>query len=238
MEKFMEILNNGLIPYLLDYKMNAFILVGCILLCIVPPYLLGSLNFAVILSRKFYGEDIRKKGSGNGGMTNMLRTYGKKAAALTLLGDALKAVVASVIGYVAFGVTGAYIAGLFCILGHMFPIYYHFQGGKGVVTTAVMILMLNPVVFLILLLMFAIIVIGTKYVSLASVMCALIWPLLVSRIEGPGAPVLVALGIALLILFMHRGNIKRLYEGTERKISLGKKKEKKEKKAEEGGQDE
>lgn len=140
---FMQILNNGLIPYLLDYQMNAFVLMGCILLCIVPPYLLGSLNFAVILSRRLYGEDVRKKGSGNAGMTNMLRSYGKKAAVLTLLGDGLKAVVSSVIGYLALGVTGAYIAGLFCILGHMFPIYYHFQGGKGVVTTAVMILMLN-----------------------------------------------------------------------------------------------
>ena len=195
-----------------------------VLLCIVVPYLFGSLNFALIISRRFYGEDIRTKGSGNAGMTNMLRTYGKGAAALTLLGDMLKAVFSSLFGYLFLGVTGAYLAGLFCILGHMFPVFYRFKGGKGVVTTAVMILMLNPVVFAILFLIFAIIVIGTRYISLGSVMCALLWPILVHRIEGPGANVLFTFGIAALVIFMHRGNIKRLYEGKESKVSLGKKK--------------
>ncbi|MBE6574855.1 MAG: glycerol-3-phosphate 1-O-acyltransferase PlsY [Ruminococcaceae bacterium] len=204
--------------------MNGWILVGCILICIILPYLLGSLNFALILSRRFYGEDVRQKGSGNAGMTNMLRNYGKGAAALTLLGDALKAVVSSLIGYVVFGVTGAYIAGLFCILGHMFPIYYRFKGGKGVVTTAVMILMLNPVIFLILLAVFLLIVLGTRFISLGSVMCVMIWPLILQRMEGAGAPVLMAMAIAALVVFMHRENIKRLLRGEENKVSFGKKK--------------
>lgn len=222
--EWMKIMNDGLIPYLLDYRLNGWILLGCILLCIIPPYLLGSLNFAVILSHRFYGEDVRQKGSGNAGMTNMLRNYGKGAAALTLLGDALKAVVSGVIGYAVFGVTGAYIAGLFCILGHMFPIYYHFKGGKGVVTTAVMILMLHPVIFLILLAIFLLVVLGTRFISLGSVMCVMIWPLILQRIEGSGAPVLMAMAIAALVVFMHRENIKRLLRGEENKISLGKKK--------------
>ncbi len=222
--EWMEIMNDGLIPYLLDYRLNGWILVGCILLCMIPSYLLGSLNFALILSRRFFGEDVRQKGSGNAGMTNMLRNYGKGAAALTLLGDALKAVVSSLIGYVVFGVTGAYIAGLFCILGHMFPIYYRFKGGKGVVTTAVMILMLNPVIFLILLAVFLLIVLGTRFISLGSVMCVMIWPLILQRMEGAGAPVLMAMAIAALVVFMHRENIKRLLRGEENKVSFGKKK--------------
>lgn len=222
--EWMKIMNDGLIPYLLDYRLNGWILVGCILLCMIPSYLLGSLNFALILSRRFFGEDVRQKGSGNAGMTNMLRNYGKGAAALTLLGDALKAVVSSLIGYVVFGVTGAYIAGLFCILGHMFPIYYRFKGGKGVVTTAVMILMLNPVIFLILLAVFLLIVLGTRFISLGSVMCVMIWPLILQRMEGAGAPVLMAMAIAALVVFMHRENIKRLLRGEENKVSFGKKK--------------
>ncbi|MBQ8275204.1 MAG: glycerol-3-phosphate 1-O-acyltransferase PlsY [Clostridia bacterium] len=222
--EWMKIMNDGLIPYLLDYRLNGWILVGCILLCMIPSYLLGSLNFALILSRRFFGEDVRQKGSGNAGMTNMLRNYGKGAAALTLLGDALKAVVSSLIGYVVFGVTGAYIAGLFCILGHMFPIYYRFKGGKGVVTTAVMILMLNPVIFLILLAVFLLIVLGTRFISLGSVMCVMIWPLILQRMEGAGAPVLMAMAIAALVVFMHHENIKRLLRGEENKVSSGKKK--------------
>ena len=110
----------------------------------------------------------------------------------------------------------------------MFPIYYHFKGGKGVATTAAMILMTNPVVFLIMLAIFAVIVIGTKYVSLASIMSAMLWPLILSRIEGAGVCFLISLCVAALVIFMHRDNIKRLYEGKENKLSFGKKKEKKE----------
>ncbi len=234
MENYLFIFNEGLIPFLCErqmVQMHPVYLLFAVILCIALPYLFGSLNFAIILSRRFYGEDIRTKGSGNAGMTNMLRTYGKGAAVLTLLGDMLKAVFASLVGFLLLGVTGAYLAGLFCILGHMFPVFYRFKGGKGVVTTAVMILMLNPIIFLILFVIFAIIVIGTRYISLGSIMCALLWPLLVYRIEGPGANVLLTLGIAALVVFMHRANIKRLYEGKESKVSL--KKKKKEEKADE-----
>lgn len=234
--EFLKILNDGIIPYLLDYKLSAAVLIGCILLCMIPAYFLGSLNFAVILSGRFYGEDVRQKGSGNAGMTNMLRNYGKGAAALTLLGDVLKAVIACLIGYFAFGITGAYLAGLFCVLGHMFPIYYHFKGGKGVATTAALMLMVHPPLFLILLVVFALIVLSTKYVSLASIMCVMIWPLFLSQMETTlGAPVLISLVIAALVVFMHRSNIKRLLRGEENKISLGKKKPKAEKEDEENG---
>lgn len=231
---FWEILNMGLIPYLCGNQMHALVLIGCVLLCIVPPYLLGSLNFALILSRRIFGEDVRTKGSGNAGTTNMLRNYGKKAAVLTFGGDILKTVVSCIIGYVALGVDGAYLAGMFAVLGHMFPIYYRFKGGKGVACAAAMMLMTNPLVFGIILVMFLVIVIGTRFVSLGSIMCAIFWPLILSRVEGAGTPFLIAFTVAMLIIFMHRANILRLYQGKENKISLGKKKKAEEAKEETG----
>ena len=230
--EWMKIMNDGLIPYLLDYRLNGWILAGCILLYMIPPYLLDSLNFALILSRRFYGEDVRQKGSGNAGMTNMLRNYGVKAALFTLLGDALKAVVSVYIGFALFGRLTACVAGLLCMLGHIFPIYYKFRGGKGAVTAIVMILFLNPLVGAILLLIFAIIVIGTKYVSLGSIMGGALYPLILNRISilqgyTPNIiEVVCSFLVAFLIVFMHRSNIKRLLEGKENKLSIGKKKKK------------
>ena len=203
------------------------------LICIIAPYLLGSMNFAIIISKAKYGSDIRNHGSGNAGMTNMMRTYGKSAAALTLAGDALKAILSGVIGYATIGMYGAYIAGMFCILGHMFPVYYKFKGGKGVVTAYASILMCDPVVFLVLLLIFVIIVAFTKYISLGSVMCMLIYPVILDRMHklfngATGPYVIIAMLNAALIIFMHRENIKRLLKGKESKFSF-KKSEKKDK---------
>lgn len=196
-------------------------------ICIAAPYLLGSLNFAIIISKTKYKSDIRNYGSGNAGATNMMRTFGKSAAGLTFLGDALKAFLSGIIGYLALGQYGAYIAGLFCILGHMFPVYYKFKGGKGVVTAAISILMCNPLVFLILLVIFVIIVVFTKYISLASVMCMLLYPVILDRMEkwmndGTGAYVIIAMVNAALVIFMHRENIKRLWQGKENKFSFKK----------------
>lgn len=222
-----------------EYKLDGapfyLLFIGLMLACIVIPYLLGSMNFGIIISKIKYGDDIRKHGSGNGGTTNMLRTYGKGMAALTLVCDMLKCVVSVTLGCALMGLMfGGYLAGLFCILGHMFPIYYRFKGGKGVACLAAMILMLNPVVFAILFVMFVIIVAFSKYVSLGSVMCALIYPVLLNRMDliladylaandlFTGTDTLIAVLVAVLVVFMHRENIKRLLAGTESKISLGK----------------
>ena len=198
----------------------------------VCAYLLGSMNFAIIISGRQYKQDIRSFGSKNAGMTNMMRTYGKKAAGMTLLGDALKAVVSCLIGYGFIGQYGAYIAGLFCILGHVFPVYYRFKGGKGVVTAAITILMCNPFVFLILFAIFVIIVLCTKYISLGSVMCMLLYPIVLDRVERsrlftdnppPASPyILFAMLMTLLIVFKHWENIKRLLQGKENKFSFKK----------------
>lgn len=195
-----------------------------VILCMIIPYLLGSLNFAIIISKIFYHDDIRKYGSGNAGMTNMLRTYGKLPALATLLLDMSKGAIAVVFGMLIFAGFGTAIAGLFAVLGHMFPCFYKFKGGKGVATTAMIILVTNPLVFLVLLVVFLIIVIGTKYVSLASIMCAMIYPLILSKFSTFGFDVLCAFLIAGLVVFMHRSNIKRIWEGKESKISLKSKK--------------
>ena len=227
-----KIFSSGIVG---DYFLNSsdkstlglVLFVVSVAVVIIAAYLLGSINFAIIISGKKYKQDIRDHGSKNAGMTNMMRTYGKKAAGLTLLGDALKAVAACLVGYVLIGSLGAYIAGLFCILGHIFPIFYRFKGGKGVVTTAVAILMCNPIVFLILFLLFVIIVLFTKYISLGSVVCVMLYPLLLDSISriftgSPTPYVVFAMITAVVVVVKHWGNIKRLAAGKESKFSFKK----------------
>ena len=225
-----EILDTGVVGNMLfDQSISpttqaVWVIIAAVL-CIAIPYFLGSINFAIILSKAIYKVDIRELGSGNAGATNMMRNFGKKTALMTFGGDALKAFVSGALGYLLLGQYGAHIAGLFCVLGHMFPIYYRFKGGKGVVTTAVSILMCNPFVFLIILLIFVIIVAFTRYISLASIMCALLYPVLLDRVEkfmngASRAYVILPMIIAALVIFMHRENIKRLMSGTESKFSF------------------
>lgn len=212
-------------------------LLGGVLLCMILSYLLGSLNFGIILSKKLFHEDIRNSGSGNAGSTNMLRTYGKKAAFLTLTLDMLKGAVAVALGSLILGtdhpIDGAAIAGLFVVIGHMFPCFFGFKGGKGVATTGMVMLMTRPLICLIALAAFLIIVIGTKFVSLGSVVAVMLYPILLYRLDtykidgtsgvgGNGWNVLCAILVMLLVVFMHRSNIKRLMEGKESKISFGK----------------
>ena len=205
----------------------AFLLLSALgfLILAAAAYFLGSLNFAVIVSKKYYKEDIRSYGSGNAGMTNMLRTYGKFPAVLTLLGDALKAVIAVMIGRLIWGAVGAYAAGVCCMLGHIYPFFYNFKGGKGVVVVAATILMTNWKVGLVLVLMFVILVGFSKFISLGSVMCALIYPLVLSRMNGkdPQIVLLFALVMTVCVVLKHTSNIKRLIEGTENKLSFTKK---------------
>lgn len=234
---FEELMYKGFLGYFLETEGTktgagffALIVLGFLVMTILP-YTLGSLNFALIISKTFYHEDIRSFGSGNAGMTNMLRTYGKGAAAVTFAADALKAVVSVLIGRLVFGIVGAYVSGLFCVLGHIFPVFYKFKGGKGVVTAAITIFMTNWKVGLVLLLMFVILVAFSKYISLGSVMCMLLYPLILNRmnvqpLEGTPAPMIVylfAIALTLVIVVKHSSNIKRLLSGTENKLSFTKK---------------
>lgn len=222
-----ELLLNGMVAtYFPD---QTIMLILCYIITALAAYALGSLNWAVIISHAKYHDDIRKHGSGNAGMTNMLRTYGKTDALLTFLGDALKTALSIVIGMFLVGAVhgGNYVAGCFAILGHVFPCYYGFKGGKGVVASAVTILMLDPLVFLVIIAVFIVVVAISRYISLGSVICAMLYPLLVYVHSSPATrPVAtsVALLIGLFVIFLHRANIERLMTGKENKLSFKKKK--------------
>ncbi|MCI8388700.1 MAG: glycerol-3-phosphate 1-O-acyltransferase PlsY [Clostridiales bacterium] len=229
-----QIRTNGLLPSLLAGESNEISIWLLVIFCVIGgviAYLLGSLNFAVIISKYKFKEDIRNYGSGNGGMTNMLRTYGKAAAGFTLLGDAAKAAVSVLIGTLLAGEAGAYLAGICCVIGHSFPIYYNFKGGKGIVVTAAALLCLDPLCFLILFVIFALIVGFTKFLSLGSIIGMLLYPLLLNRMwpfthggASEGAiPAIASILNAVLVIWLHRENIKRLMEGKENKFSLKKK---------------
>lgn len=200
--------------------------------CVVIGYLLGSINSAIIVSGKLFGKDIRNYGSGNAGLTNMLRVFGKKAALFTLLGDMLKTALSVLLGtWVCYSPTlevqGGYLAALFCVLGHIAPIYYRFKGGKGVLAAATAILILDPFVFLLLIATFALVLFVFRYVSMASVIAAFFYPAYVYIIEInlvhqiPGFfKMLFATIVSLMVIVMHRKNIERVYKGTENKFSF------------------
>lgn len=213
-----------------DQTIRSIIMIALVILCIASGYVIGSINPAIIFSKKIYHDDIRSHGSGNAGTTNMLRTYGKKMAALIFILDFLKAALAVGIGTLLLSVNvGGAISALFVVLGHMFPVFYGFKGGKGVACTAACIMLLSPFTFIIILPIFILIVLFTKYISLASIMSALLFPLLAYSFRGTwgsdgGFITISALFIGGFVVFMHRENMKRLLEGKENKIALGKKK--------------
>ena len=211
-------LNLGLLDYLVnDLKIITeewqfwLLNIGFVLLGITVAYLLGSINTAIVISKVFYHDDIRKYGSGNAGLTNMLRTYGKGAAGLTLLGDMLKTALAILftgclfgfhyMGGISLNDGYCYMAGLFAVVGHVFPIYYGFKGGKGVLVTATMALILTPIPFLFLLAIFIIVVALSKYVSLGSVTAAVLYPVAVNAyinifLSGKAPAILVFHGLS------------------------------------------
>ncbi len=219
--------------------------IGFALLVIFGSYLLGSINSSIIISKVLYRDDIRKHGSGNAGMTNMLRTYGKGAAGLTLIGDMMKTALAillagilfgfNYIGGVSVGDGYCYVAGLFAVLGHIFPVYYGFKGGKGVLATSTMALILTPIPFAFLLVIFIAIVWASKYVSLGSVTVAVLYPVVLhgyflirfseAQYSLPGMVAFATITLACIIVWCHRGNLQRIGNGTERKISFKKKPE-------------
>ena len=196
----------------------------------VVAYLLGSLNSGIIVSKAKYGQDIRNFGSGNAGLTNMHRVYGKDGALLTLAGDIGKQIISVVIGALLLGIEGAYLAGTFCMLGHIFPVYYRFKGGKGVLTAATMILLIDPIIFAVLFIIFAVVLTFTRYVSLSSIIAAITYPAAVNVAYGMGenpTPVfalMFSLFVGVMVIFMHRTNLYRLFNGTESKFSFHKKK--------------
>lgn len=230
---FIKLLNNGFANlYIINNGgvfdgVGIFLTVLAILLCCLIGYFLGSVNFAIILSRKYH-DDVRDHGSKNAGTTNMLRTYGKKAALLTFLGDFLKAIIVCFLGRFCWGILGAYLAGLFCVIGHVFPVFFKFKGGKGVATTAGVMLACDVPTFLIIFVLYFGVFFLSKFVSAASIMSALMYPfilfelnkLLPEELKVPGFCVLLAMAISIIVIVKHIENIKRILNGTEPRTHL------------------
>ena len=201
----------------------------------IIAYLIGSVNFSVILSKKMAGFDVREKGSGNAGTTNMLRSVGEKAAAITLLCDVLKGVVAILIAMLigwAFKIENqsllVQIAGIAVVLGHTFPIFFGFKGGKGVATSLGILIMSNWQIGLICLVFGVLLIALTRMVSLGSCAAAVLFPVLTLFItdnyivtQGSGY-LIYSIILAVIVLFNHRSNIKRIMNGTENRISFKK----------------
>ena len=211
--------------------MTAYIIVA------VFAYLIGSVNFSIMISKKMAGFDVREKGSGNAGTTNMLRSVGKNAAALTLICDILKGVVAIFVAWIISKIAKdidnillVQIAGILVFIGHTFPIFFGFKGGKGVATSLGVLLVTNWKIGLICLIFAIVIMALTKKVSMGSIGAAILIPILTLFtsahyvIEAQGSKYFVySLILAVIVIFNHRENIKRILNGTENKLSLKKK---------------
>ncbi len=183
----------------------------------VIGYLLGSINSAVIISR-LKGKDIRKVGSGNAGATNILRTFGKGAAGLVFLIDIAKGVLAVLIGQLLAKDYGGYLGGFLAVIGHNFPLYFGFRGGKGIVTSLAVMVTVSPTEALLALVVAVVIIAVTRYVSLGSITgCVLFAVLAIYRHDDLWFRIFAG-ATALLAVLRHAGNIKRLCTGTERKI--------------------
>ena len=197
----------------------------------IIAYAIGSINFSVLISKKMAGFDVREKGSGNAGTTNMLRSVGKKAAAITLICDILKGVVAILIalfiGKIIDSANASALvqtAGIAVILGHTFPIFFKFKGGKGVATSLGVLIMSNWQIGLICLVFALILIALTQMVSVGSIAAAVLYPVLTLFIPQnyitEGNYLIYSILLAVLIIFNHRENVKRLLNGTENRISF------------------
>lgn len=211
--------------------MAAYIIVAVI------AYLIGSINFSVLISKKMAGFDVREKGSGNAGTTNMLRSVGKKAAVITLVCDILKGVVSIVIAIIVGNIAKnldrellLQIAGIAVVLGHTFPVFFGFKGGKGVATSLGVLLMSNWQIGLICLVFAVVLMALTRMVSLGSCAAAVLFPVLTLFINqhytvltvGKSGRVyfIYSVILAIIVLYNHRSNIKRILSGTENKLSF------------------
>ena len=197
-------------------------------------YFCGCFNGAVIVSKYILRDDVRNHGSGNAGLTNFYRTFGGPLTLVVILTDVLKAVVAVLISVALFRnciveefpilVLARYWGGLFCLLGHMFPCMFGFKGGKGILSGGTVALMIDWRVALVVWGGFLVLAVLTKYVSLGSVWAGASFPFATWFVYQNALLTIMGLFMGGLVVYMHRGNIKRLLNGTESKFSLRKKK--------------
>lgn len=189
------------------------------ILCVIIGYLLGSVSVAVLMTRKKYGTDVRSAGSGNAGATNVARVYGMGAGLMTLGGDMLKTAVSGLAGWLLCGYAGLAIACLGCLIGHCWPLYFRFKGGKGVSVAACIGLLLDWRFFLILVVWFFLWFLISRRVSLCSLMCAVIYPIAFYLLHGQlDAAFWVCCIVAVTVFYLHRANLGRLVRGEEAKF--------------------
>ena len=219
------------------------VVAACVLTALLG-YLLGSILFGVLVSKIMFNDDVRNHGSGNAGMTNVLRTYGALPAVVTIIGDVGKGVVATSLGRLLFvtligsggtldPICGAYLAAIFCMIGHSRPLYFGFKGGKCVLVGAGAALSISPLVCLILLVVFLVQFAFSRIVSLGSIMVAALFPVVTLGywiLRGANTPTLVfctacCLIMAAMVIWLHRSNIERLKNGTEYRFGSKKDKE-------------
>jgi glycerol-3-phosphate acyltransferase PlsY len=205
-----------------------FLIVG---LCLLS-YLLGSIPTAIWYGETYHGIDIREHGSGNAGATNTFRVLGRKAGSIVLFVDALKGFLATSLASGLFYfrlvdwetcVTLKILFGFLAVIGHLLPIFCDFKGGKGVATTLGMVLALHPQAALVSILVFLVVFAVSKYVSLGSMIASLAFPIMLSLgVFGQELPILIYFGsfVAFLVVFTHRQNIVRIFQGTENRMYL------------------
>lgn len=212
--------------------MDTFKIIMTFVLAAVLGYLIGSVNSSITVIKIWKKQDIRNYGSKNAGLTNTLRVYGKAPALVTLLCDLAKGVIAVILcrwianlmGAVDNTIIVGYVAGIFVMIGHIFPLYYGFKGGKGVLIAATTLLAIDPVTFSIIIPFFAVILLITNYVSIASISAAAFYPVVtffcqrMRNFETAAIDAIFAAIIGIIIIYMHRTNIKRLRNGTENKF--------------------
>ena len=221
-------------PMNTEIYQSFFLLAGVFLIVAAVAYFLGCFNGAVIVSKYILRNDIRNHGSGNAGLTNFYRVFGGGLTFIVILCDVIKAILAVLIGTMVIGtvtggwmgpVLGKYWAGLFCLLGHMFPCMFHFKGGKGILSGGTIALMLDWRIALVVWGGFLILAVLTKWVSLGSIWAGASFPFATWFVYQDLFLLILSIIIGGLIVWKHRGNLKRILSGTESKFSLHKKKE-------------
>ena len=181
-------------------------------------YVLGNFSTAYFIAKLYAGIDIRKYGSGNAGATNALRTLGKKAGVIALFGDILKGLIAVLIGSFIAGEDGQILAGLFVIIGHNWPAFLNFKGGKGIATTIGVMAAINPYIVAGIVPVGVLIIVITKYVSLASILGMIVFPIIMLLIKQPVKLVVFSFLLSIMAVYRHKSNIHKLLTGTENKL--------------------
>ena len=190
----------------------------------IISYFVGSIPFSYLIPKYMSKIDIRHVGSGNTGTTNVVRTLGLKVGILAFIGDFFKGLLPTLIGYSLLGNIGAILGGGFAVAGHCYPLWLKFKGGKGIATSAGVLLILTPHIFLILLAIQFLIIFVTRYMSLASITSAVLLPVLCMLFSVPTEIIIFSAGLGAFVIYRHRSNLMRLIRGEEKKLTIGSKK--------------